>query len=152
MDFEFTEEQVAQMPPVRHPLVRTNPLTGHRSLLIGAHAERIEGWPEDESRALLDELETIATRDAFRYRHRWQQYDLVIWDNRSVLHRATPFDAVNIDDGFIGRRVERHAELLVSPGNTVQCVRDHNHSLAGVRVNFEHQIVRRAHTGQQHIV
>ncbi|MGI9424870.1 MAG: TauD/TfdA dioxygenase family protein, partial [Hyphomicrobiaceae bacterium] len=90
--FEFTEEEAAEMPPARHPLVQTNPVTGRKSLLIGAHAKCIVGWPEDRSRARLDDLMARATRPENCYRHEWATNDIVIWDNRSALHRATPFD------------------------------------------------------------
>jgi alpha-ketoglutarate-dependent 2,4-dichlorophenoxyacetate dioxygenase len=93
MGFEFTAEHAREMPPVRHPLVQMNAATGRESLLIGAHADRIDGWPEDESRVLLDELLATAAREENVYRHEWADHDLVIWDNRSALHRATHYDA-----------------------------------------------------------
>ena len=90
--FEFTPAQVAESPPARHPLVQRNPVTGRGSLLVGAHAARIAGWSDEQSRALLDELVALATRPEHRYVHQWSTGDVVIWDNRSALHRATPFD------------------------------------------------------------
>lgn len=90
----FTEKERAQYPPVRHRLVRTNPANGRRALLIGAHASHIEGMPVERGRALLKELLDHAARTEFRYRHEWREADLVIWDNRAVLHRATPYDTV----------------------------------------------------------
>jgi alpha-ketoglutarate-dependent 2,4-dichlorophenoxyacetate dioxygenase len=90
----FTVEEKAQYPPVRHRLVRTNPINGRRSLLIGAHASQIEGMSVERGRALLKELLEHAARPEFRYRHEWREGDLVIWDNRAVLHRATPYDTV----------------------------------------------------------
>ena len=78
-------------PPVTHPMVRTA-ADGRKSLYIGGHAIGIVGWPEDAALALLDELFDFATQDRFIYSHRWKQGDLVIWDNRCTLHRATPFD------------------------------------------------------------
>ncbi len=92
VDFEFTPEEAAEMPPARHRLVQTNPTTGRKSVLIGAHAKSIVGWSTERSRALLDDLEARATRPHNCYRHNWATDDLVIWDNRSALHRATPFD------------------------------------------------------------
>jgi alpha-ketoglutarate-dependent 2,4-dichlorophenoxyacetate dioxygenase len=89
----FTAEERAVYPPVRHPLVRTNPANGRKSLFLGAHASHIEGRPIDEGRALLKELLAHVTQPQFCYRHEWQVGDLVVWDNRCVLHRATPFDA-----------------------------------------------------------
>jgi alpha-ketoglutarate-dependent 2,4-dichlorophenoxyacetate dioxygenase len=88
----FTAEERAVYPPVRHPLVRVNPVNGRRSLFLGAHASHVEGLPLDEGRALLRTLLEHVTRPEFCYRHEWQEGDLVIWDNRCVLHRATPYD------------------------------------------------------------
>jgi alpha-ketoglutarate-dependent 2,4-dichlorophenoxyacetate dioxygenase len=89
----FTAEERAVYPPVRHPLVRSNPVNGRKSLFLGAHASHIEGMPLDEGRALLKTLLDHVTQPRFRYRHEWSLGDLVIWDNRCVLHRATPYDA-----------------------------------------------------------
>jgi alpha-ketoglutarate-dependent 2,4-dichlorophenoxyacetate dioxygenase len=89
----FTAEERAVYPPVRHPLVRTNPVNGRKSLFLGAHASHVEGMPIDEGRALLKELLAHVTRPEFCYRHEWTLGDLVVWDNRCVLHRATPYDA-----------------------------------------------------------
>jgi alpha-ketoglutarate-dependent 2,4-dichlorophenoxyacetate dioxygenase len=77
---------------VRHRLVRANPVNGHRALFLGAHASHVDGQPLAEGRALLGTLLEHVTRPEFVYRHEWQEGDLVIWDNRCVLHRATPYD------------------------------------------------------------
>jgi alpha-ketoglutarate-dependent 2,4-dichlorophenoxyacetate dioxygenase len=89
----FTAEERAVYPPVRHPLVRANPVNGRRALFLGAHASHVDGLPIDEGRALLRTLLDHVTQPAFVYRHEWREGDLVIWDNRCVLHRATPYDA-----------------------------------------------------------
>ncbi len=89
----FTAEERAVYPPVRHPLVRTNPVNGRKSLFLGAHASHVDGWPIDEGRALLKELLAHVTQPRFCYRHEWTLGDLIVWDNRCVLHRATPYDA-----------------------------------------------------------
>ena len=86
-----TDEMRATMPAVTHPLVRTMP-NGRKSLYIGGHATGIVGWPEDEALTLLDELYAFATQDRFIYVHKWKKGDLVIWDNRCTLHRATPLE------------------------------------------------------------
>src|SRR5256712_1789935 len=88
----FTAEERAVYPPVRHPIVRANPVNGRKSLFLGAHASHVEGLPLDEGRALLKQLLEHVTQPQFRYRHEWTEGDLVIWDNRCILHRATPFD------------------------------------------------------------
>jgi alpha-ketoglutarate-dependent 2,4-dichlorophenoxyacetate dioxygenase len=77
---------------VQHPLVRVNPVNGRKTLFLGAHASHIVGLPVEEGRALLKELLAHVTQPEFCYRHEWQEGDLIIWDNRCVLHRATPFD------------------------------------------------------------
>ncbi|MFQ5953590.1 MAG: TauD/TfdA dioxygenase family protein [Kiloniellales bacterium] len=89
----LTEEEKAEVPPVEQALVRTNPVNGRKSLLIGSHASHIVGWPVEDGRALLKELLEFATRARFRYRHRWRVNDLVIWDNRCTLHRARSYDS-----------------------------------------------------------
>jgi alpha-ketoglutarate-dependent 2,4-dichlorophenoxyacetate dioxygenase len=88
----FTAEERAVYPPVRHPIVRANPVNGRRALFLGAHASHVEGLPLEEGRALLQQLLDHVTQPRFRYRHEWQEGDLVVWDNRCVLHRATPYD------------------------------------------------------------
>lgn len=90
--FVFNEKQRAESPPARHPLVQLNPATGRRSLMIGAHAKCIVGWPEDESRSMLDDLLEHTTAPERVYVHQWRTGDAIVWDNRATLHRATPFD------------------------------------------------------------
>jgi alpha-ketoglutarate-dependent taurine dioxygenase len=75
-------------PAVDHPLVRTHPETGRKSLYIGNHSTHILGLPEAEGAVLLAELLEHATQRPFVYVHRWQLGDLVMWDNRCLLHRA----------------------------------------------------------------
>jgi len=83
-----TEEEKRERPPVSHPIARTHPETGEKALYIGNHAGSIEGFDEAEGRALLAELLTHATRPDFIYTHHWRPGDLVMWDNRALLHRA----------------------------------------------------------------
>ncbi|MEM5274797.1 TauD/TfdA family dioxygenase [Cupriavidus taiwanensis] len=86
---DLTPEQVEQVRPVLQPVVRTHPETGRKALFVSEHfTTRIVGLPEDESRALLDQLFAHSVRPAHLYRHRWQPHDLVFWDNRSLLHLA----------------------------------------------------------------
>ena len=77
--------------PLR-PLVKRHPVTGREALFIGRHAFGIPGLAPDESEALLDELLAFACQPPRVYRHTWAQGDLVVWDNRCVLHRARPYD------------------------------------------------------------
>jgi alpha-ketoglutarate-dependent 2,4-dichlorophenoxyacetate dioxygenase len=90
----FDADEARDQPPVRQALVRANPLNGRKSVYVGSHAWYVEGMGYDESRRLLDELLAHATRAAGVYQHRWRQWDLVMWDNRCVLHRGRPWDAV----------------------------------------------------------
>src|SRR5712671_5645662 len=84
----LSEAQLRERPPVDHPLVRTHPATGKKALYLGNHASHILGMPEAEGVALLDELLDHTTKLDFVYAHRWRKGDLVIWDNRCLLHRA----------------------------------------------------------------
>ena len=77
--------------PLR-PLVKIHPETGRKALFIGRHAYRIPGLDDNEAQVLLDELCDFACRPPRTYYHRWQSGDVVIWDNRCVLHRARPYD------------------------------------------------------------
>src|SRR5687767_11994633 len=77
----FTDKERAEYPPVQHPVVRTNPVNGRRSLFLGAHASHIDGLPLADGRALLNTLLAHVTQPQFVYRHNWHQGDLVIWDN-----------------------------------------------------------------------
>lgn len=88
----LTEAQKRERPDVFHPLVRTHPRSGRRSLYIGRWARDIEGMDPDEGLALVRELFAYASREPFVYRHRWRLHDAVQWDNRCMLHCATPFD------------------------------------------------------------
>lgn len=78
--------------PPRRPLVKIHPATGRPSLFIGRHAHAMPGMTDDESEAFLDALLDEACRPPRIYTHRWQVGDLVVWDNRCVLHRAQPWD------------------------------------------------------------
>ena len=79
--------------PVQQRLVRRHPSTGRKSLFLASHAGAIVGWPVPEARAFLRDLIEHATQRQFVYAHEWQQWDLVMWDNRATMHRARPFDA-----------------------------------------------------------
>jgi taurine dioxygenase len=83
-----SEEEKRERPPVSHPVVRTHPDSGAKSLYIGTHTSHVEGMPQDEGAALLDGLLQHATQSRFVYTHLWQPGDLVMWDNRCLLHRA----------------------------------------------------------------
>jgi alpha-ketoglutarate-dependent taurine dioxygenase len=96
-----SEAQIRERPPVDHPIARTHPDRGTKALYLGNHASHILGMPVEDGKALLAELEAHATLPQFVYTHRWTQGDLVMWDNRCLLHRAL----TNFDMG-------RHARIL----------------------------------------
>ncbi|HEU4593316.1 MAG TPA: TauD/TfdA family dioxygenase [Steroidobacteraceae bacterium] len=88
---QISDEMRHAMPPARHPVVRTVPESGRTSLYLGAHVTHIVGWPKDESDRFIADINGRIARAEFRYLHRWQVGDLLIWDNRCTLHRATPY-------------------------------------------------------------
>ncbi|MBM3645112.1 MAG: TauD/TfdA family dioxygenase [Alphaproteobacteria bacterium] len=90
----LSAKALSDYPPVRQRMVRDNPLNGRRALYIGAHCGHIVGWPRGTSDALLEELTLRGTRPEFTFAHKWREGDVVIWDNRAVLHRATAYDTV----------------------------------------------------------
>tara|TARA_Y100000588_G_scaffold220113_1_gene234047 strand:+ start:1597 stop:2499 length:903 start_codon:yes stop_codon:yes gene_type:complete len=77
--------------PLR-PLVKIHSVTGRKVLCIGRHTYRIPGMEDDEALALLDDLLERAAQPPRVYTHEWTVGDLLIWDNRCVLHRARPYD------------------------------------------------------------
>ncbi|MGH7368512.1 MAG: TauD/TfdA dioxygenase family protein [Candidatus Rokuibacteriota bacterium] len=85
-------EHAAQVPPVRQALVRANPANRRKAFYVGSHACEVVGMPTAEARALLRELREAATRPELVYTHPWQVGDLVMWDNRCMLHRGRPWD------------------------------------------------------------
>jgi alpha-ketoglutarate-dependent 2,4-dichlorophenoxyacetate dioxygenase len=85
-----SDAEKTQHPAVRQAVVLEENPYGP-ALYLGAHARSIEGMDESESRKLIERLMAHATEKRFIYSHRWTPGDLLIWDNRAVLHRATPF-------------------------------------------------------------
>ena len=86
----ISEAETTGHPPVKRAVVaRENP--NGPALYLGQHARSIEGLNEADGRGLIDGLMAFATQSDFVYSHRWQQGDVVVWDNRAVMHRATPF-------------------------------------------------------------
>lgn len=116
--------ELAAMPmfhkwPDQHwKAVWTNPANGTEALYVASHAYLVDGYSEAESQALLDELIAFCTQEAYRYAHSWQVGDVLIWDQRAVLHRATPWPyeeprtlsslcvTATADDGLAQMRVE----------------------------------------------
>jgi alpha-ketoglutarate-dependent taurine dioxygenase len=84
-------ERLRGQPTKVHPLVWTHE-SGRRSLVIGTHADQVEGMPAEESRALLEDLLARATTPDRVYRHEWHEGDTVLWDNRGLLHHVVQYD------------------------------------------------------------
>jgi alpha-ketoglutarate-dependent 2,4-dichlorophenoxyacetate dioxygenase len=91
-DTDYDEAQRSALPPVQWPLVRTHAGSGRKHLFIGAHATHVLGMTIAEGRMLLLDLLEHATQRQFVYSHAWQPGDLVIWDNRTTLHRGRRHD------------------------------------------------------------
>jgi alpha-ketoglutarate-dependent 2,4-dichlorophenoxyacetate dioxygenase len=83
------QEELDSLPPAEHPVLRVHPGTGKPSLFVSGHIESIVGMPVDDGRRLAEELVERCTRPEFVYSHEWRRDDLVMWDNRCALHRAT---------------------------------------------------------------
>jgi alpha-ketoglutarate-dependent 2,4-dichlorophenoxyacetate dioxygenase len=95
---DLTPEERIAFRPVRQRLVRTHPVTGRKSLFLSSHAGAIEGWTIPEARMFLRDLTEFATHERFVYSHEWRVNDLVIWDNRTTMHRARRFDRNEVRD------------------------------------------------------
>ena len=93
LGFEFAPAEKEKLKGAVHPLVRTM-RNGRRGLYLASHASSIIGWQLPEGRLLLRDLTEHATQRQFVYRHVWRDADFVIWDNRTTMHRARPFDDV----------------------------------------------------------
>lgn len=91
-DGEYNGYGLHDGPVPLRPLVKTHPETGRRSLLIGRHAHNIPGMDKDESERFLDGLIAFACQPPRVYHHHWTPGDVVVWDNRCLLHQATPWD------------------------------------------------------------
>jgi len=101
-DRPLTAAEREATPPVTHPLVRTHPDTGRKCLYIGMYCSHIEGMDATASRAMLDRLLAHATEPRFIYTHQWRPNDLVLWDNRCLVHRAVA-----------NYELERHRRVLM---------------------------------------
>lgn len=100
-----TEEEKRERPAVTHPLIRTHPETGRKVLYVGIHTSHIAGRSEQEGRKLLDELTAFAGQEDFVYTHKWRLGDLVMWDNRCLLHRANANYGMNKERRILHRTV-----------------------------------------------
>ncbi|MEV5886556.1 TauD/TfdA family dioxygenase [Streptomyces sp. NPDC052020] len=90
-----TPEERAEWVDVAQPLVRVHEESGRKAIYAGGNVPwRIEGMPEEESAPLITFLQEFSVRPRFTYRHQWRPGDIVLWDNRSAMHRATYYDHV----------------------------------------------------------
>jgi alpha-ketoglutarate-dependent 2,4-dichlorophenoxyacetate dioxygenase len=89
---DYGAENQLKLNPVRHRLVRYDPRTGRKSLYLSAHIGSIVGWPVPEARMLIRDLTEHATQRRFVCEHVWKQWDLIIWDNRTTMHRARRYN------------------------------------------------------------
>jgi len=106
LGFDFSEKEQEILKGAVHPLIRTLPRSGRKSLYVASHASKIIDMPIPEGRLLLRELIDHATQPQFVYRHVWREGDLVIWDNRATMHKATAFA-----DGRYRRELRRVTSL-----------------------------------------
>lgn len=88
----FTDEEKKEFSPSHQPLVRTHPVTGRKIYYVGSHCSHVVGWPVEKGRALVRELSGFCVRPEHIHTHSWRAGDVVIWDNRSVLHRGRTYD------------------------------------------------------------
>ena len=95
---DLTPEERAAFTPVRQRLVRIQQRTGRKSLFLSSHAGTILGWTVPEARMFLRDLTEFATQERFVYSHPWNVGDLVVWDNRTTMHRARRFDRNEVRD------------------------------------------------------
>ena len=102
-----------KLRPVRQSLVRTHPVTRRKSLYLSAHIGAIIGWPVPEARAFVRDLTEHATQRQFVYAHVWRPWDLVIWDNRTTMHRARRYD--DLHDVRDMRRTTIRGDSVTTP-------------------------------------
>jgi alpha-ketoglutarate-dependent 2,4-dichlorophenoxyacetate dioxygenase len=95
---ELSDEENRMFKPVRQRLVRIHPVTRRKSLYLSSHIGTIIGRPVPEARALIRDLTEHATQPRFTHAHKWRQFDLVMWDNRSTMHRVRRFDETQVRD------------------------------------------------------
>jgi taurine dioxygenase len=86
------EASLRAAPHAIQPLVHTHPENGRKALYLNpVRMESVSGLQDNDALALIDELMQHATQQKYEYRHQWQRGDMVIWDNRSVMHQANPY-------------------------------------------------------------
>lgn len=111
----ITDAMRREIGPVDQPMVRTNPANGRRNIYLGMHAYEVRGLGQEEGAALIRTLNEHITQPRYVYSHAWHPNDLVMWDNRCVLHRATAYDA---------QRYRRMLQRTTVGGNEAEYRRD----------------------------
>ena len=88
-----TNEEKEEWIDIIQPMVRTHPVNGKKAIYSGGNVPwSIEGMSEDESRTIVTFVQEFSTLPKYTYRHRWSPGDIILWDNRSAMHKATPYD------------------------------------------------------------
>ena len=95
---DYSQEERDGLPSVPHVMVRTHPGSGRKAIYIAAYAHEIVGMPTPEARILIHDLIEHATQRQFVYTHQWRAGDLVMWDNRCMMHRARYYDNSYVRD------------------------------------------------------
>ena len=113
-DLDMQQVFEGPAPSSVHPIVRRHPETGRTGLFVSEHVFEIEGMPADDARALVRRLLDVCTDPGRVYRHRWSPGDLLVWDNRSMLHRAQGFDPRHA-------RVMRHVRVAGTEETLAAC-------------------------------
>ena len=95
---KLTKEQEKETPPVKHPLIRTHPMSNKKSIYINPNRiDHISGLNEFDGDKLLDEIYEFSFQDKYKYSHSYEKGDLVIWDNRCTMHKAnSDYDVSNL--------------------------------------------------------
>ncbi len=109
-DGEYSGYGLHDGPVPLRPLVKVHPDTGRKSLLIGRHAHAIPGMDPAESERFLQELIDFACQPPRIYHHDWAPGDAVLWDNRCLLHQATPWDMTQ-------QRIMWHSRIAGDPAS-----------------------------------
>ena len=102
----LSKKQKNNAPPVIHPVVRTHPNTSRKSLFLGDHAEYIEDMDYSKGRNFIERLNKLAIKTKFIYKHKYKEGDVLVWDNRRLLHKGTKYDTANV------KRVMRRTTII----------------------------------------
>ncbi|MEA2801114.1 MAG: hypothetical protein QOE49_1209 [Rhodospirillaceae bacterium] len=115
-DGEYSGYGFHDGPVPLRPLVKTHPETRRKSLLVGRHAHNIPGLKQADSDALIRELVDFACQPPRIYHHDWTAGDAVVWDNRCLMHQATPWDMTQ-------RRIMWHSRIAGDPASEAALAR-----------------------------